>query len=107
MTTMKASELIKVIKCCKESGVKRLQVGEVLVEFDGTYCTNQEFSGNQDESIGDLIPQDTDVLSSPPLSEESSDYQSELELSQNLILSDPIEYEKQVFESFANHDGDE
>jgi hypothetical protein len=107
MSTLTATEIVKVIKACKENDVTKLSYGELSLEFDRGHSTKEQFTGYQDESFGVTPFHDTDVVETPSLNDEDSDEQRQLfEDAQDLILSDPVEYEKQIFEEINNR-GDE
>ena len=107
--TMKPSELMKVIKCCGENNVKKLQVGDICIEFDPIHCGNGKLEGNQEESTGVHSHFDTDVEETP-LFDGSEDFSEEdfnaFQDEQDLVLSDWVAYEEQVQDAL-NNSGDE
>lgn len=82
-----SKDIVKIIKACKESGVKQLKIGELDITFlDKTTEINQNFNSNQ--KIEDPMIEGEEDVNYEALSDE--------ERKEMLILSDPDQWERQI-----------
>ena len=96
---MKASELIKIIETCGNNNVTEFNNGEISIKFASVDCVQTKYIKGMEADMGESLEGVTEDSSFPLFdSDETEEDREEEQVSRELILSNPAEYESQIFE---------